>query len=83
MSQVHQLEDGTPINSFWARVDSCEHRDEDSSPDYGPSINCMTPYCEGHEYHCLRCGVYISHCGCGSNNGMSGWPMRRWNKRHA
>lgn len=63
---------------FWERVHRCKHRDQDLSRDYYVSISCMTPYCQGHESHCLKCGVYIGECLCMSNNGMSGWPYKRW-----
>ena len=62
----------------WKKVKKCKHTN--LSPDYLGHIYCDTPYCEGSEYHCLDCGVFISKCGCGSNNGRSGWPNKRWNK---
>lgn len=66
------------MSKFWDKVDKCKH--EDMSPDHFENIYCDTPYCGGQEEHCLDCGAYISSCGCGSNNGMSGWPEVRWRK---
>lgn len=61
---------------FWERVEACDH--ENLSPDYAVGFRCGTPYCRGDEYHCLDCGVYITKCGCGYNDGMSGWSDGRW-----
>ena len=66
-------------NKFWDKVLKCKH--ENLSPSYCEHISCGTPYCGGSEYHCLDCGIYISECGCGYNNGMSGWSNRRWARR--
>ena len=63
------------LSKFWDKVLKCEHKNLD--PNYYEHVSCGTPYCSGHETHCLDCGVYISECGCGFNNGMSGWPYRR------
>ena len=60
---------------FWTKVENCKH--ENLSPNYYETIACRTPYYGGSEVHCLDCGVYISSCGCGFCNGMSGWPNRR------
>ncbi len=57
-------------NLFWDRVRKCQHKN--ISPHYLSYISCSTPYCNGHEIHCLDRGVYISKCKCGVNNGMSG-----------
>jgi hypothetical protein len=62
----------------WKKVKRCKHKN--LSPDYLGHIYCDTPYCEGSEDHCLDCGVFISTCGCGSNNGMSGWPNVKWER---
>ena len=62
----------------WNKVEKCKHKN--LSPNYLDPIYCGTPYCEGDEVHCLDCGVFISTCGCGSWNGTSGWPNKRWNK---
>jgi hypothetical protein len=70
MMRINQL------NKFWKKVYKCKH--EHLSPNYCEFINCSTPYCSGCETHCLDCGVYISKCSCGYNNGMSGWPQKRW-----
>ena len=61
---------------FWDKVSKCEHKNLD--PNYYEYVPCGTPYCSGWEEHCLDCGVYITKCGCGFNNGMSGWPDSRW-----
>ncbi len=61
---------------FWDKVEACKH--ENLHPDYYEHIYCDTPYCGGKETHCLDCGVFINKCGCGYNNGMSGWPNKRW-----
>jgi len=63
-------------NKFWDKVLKCKH--ENLDPNYYEYIGCPTPYCSGSEVHCLDCGVFISECGCGYNNGMSGWPHKRW-----
>jgi hypothetical protein len=34
----------------------------------------------GFEWHCGRCGVYITDDPCGAVAGMSGWPYQRWKK---
>ena len=60
---------------FWDKVHKCKH--ENISPNYFDVINCPTPYCQGDEYHCLDCGVYITVCHCKYMNGMSGWPDKR------
>jgi len=69
-------QDNEYISSFWKKVDACKH--ENKSPTYFEYISCGTPYCGGHEVRCADCGVYISECGCRSNDGMSGWPWGRW-----
>ena len=61
--------------SFWEKVKECKH--ENLSLNYYEFIYCETPHCKGSESHCLDCGVYISECGCGCNNGMSGWSQKR------
>ena len=63
------------MDRFWDKVMACEHKR--LSPDYLVPIPCGTPYCDGYESHCLDCGAYISECGCGANNGISGWPHKR------
>jgi len=64
-----------PPLRFWDKVMRCKH---ENLSDYIDGGNCGTPYCEWWESRCLDCGVYITKCGCMSNNGMSGWPYRRW-----
>jgi len=63
------------MSEFWDKVMKCEHKR--LSPNYLESYGCGTPYCSAWETHCLDCGVYITECGCGSWNGLSGWPERR------
>ena len=71
------------MNKFWDKVEKCDHKNLE--PNYYKNVPCGTPYCYGRETHCLDCGVYITECGCGFNNGMSGWPDRRhrrlWRKK--
>jgi len=64
------------MSKFWDKVEKCDHKN--LSPDYIEPVYCGTPYCSGYEEHCLDCGVFITKCGCGFCNGMSGWPERRW-----
>lgn len=66
------------ITTFWDKVHKCSHKN--LSPDYLGHAYCSTPYCGGgmYETHCLDCGVFISKCDCGVNNGMSGWSNRTW-----
>lgn len=66
------------MSNFWDKVYKCKHKN--ISPNYSPMVYCDTPYCTGHEEHCLDCGVYISDCLCHSNFGYSGWPHKRWIK---
>jgi hypothetical protein len=71
-------------NKFWDKVYVCKH--ENKSPFYLGGGSCGTPYCSIYEYHCLDCGVYISECGCGSNNGLDGWSSRRrmnWERKRS
>lgn len=62
-------------SKFWKKVRKCKH--EHLSEDYYELLHCGTPYCTGYESHCLDCGVYIGECGCGFNNGVSGWSHSR------
>jgi hypothetical protein len=67
------------MTDFWDKVDACEGRDEDLSPEYCYATPCGTPYCGGgYEFHCLKCGVYETKCDCHSCDGMSGWSGLRW-----
>ena len=63
-------------NKFWHVVEKCDHKN--LSPNYCEHIYCETPYCSGIEEHCLDCGIYLSDCGCHSNQGISGWSNKRW-----
>lgn len=67
---------GERMTKFWEKAHKCSH--ENLSPDYLGCTTCSTPYCSIVETHCLDCGVFISECGCGANNGMSGWSGRMW-----
>jgi len=60
---------------FWKKVLKCKH--ENLNPNYCQFVGCGTPYCSGWEVHCLDCGAYISECGLGFMNGVSGWPYKR------
>ncbi len=60
---------------FWEKVLSCEHKN--LYPDYLYSFSCETPYCHGSEVHCKDCNAFITSCGCGYNNGVSGWSLQR------
>ena len=66
------------MRKFWNKVNKCKHKN--ISPIYYKVIFCGTPHCSGYEEHCLDCGVYISKCGCGYCNGLSGWSTLRWKK---
>lgn len=66
------------MNKFCNKVVKCEHKNLSSN--CCECIKCETPGCFGYEVHCLDCGVYISKCGCGYCNGLSGWPELRWRK---
>jgi len=60
---------------FWDKVSKCNHK---NLSDHYVSLKCNTPYCPGYEVRCLDCGVYLSKCGCGQCNGMSGWSDAQW-----
>jgi hypothetical protein len=63
------------MSKFWEKVEKCKH--ENLYENYYVNIYCSTPYCDGEEVHCKDCGAYISTCGCGCNDGISGWPWKR------
>ncbi len=63
------------MSAFWDKVNQCNH---EPTQNYLEHIGCGTPYCRGQEWHCKKCGVYITECGCGFLNGMSGWSNQRW-----
>jgi hypothetical protein len=65
-------------NKFWEKVDKCKHTN--LVPHYYEYVSCPTPECGGSEVRCNDCNVFITKCGCGYNNGMSGWPEKRWRK---
>ncbi len=65
--------------TFQDRVGLCRHQWSDN---YSVRISCGTPYCSGSETRCVKCRVFKSTCGCGSENGMSGWPHKRWSKKY-
>lgn len=62
------------ITKFWKQVEKCQHV---WNPNYYESYTCANEYCEAHEEHCLKCGVYKTECKCGFENGMSGHPIKR------
>lgn len=62
-------------DKFWAGVSKCLHKNLSSN--YHASVHCSTPWCYGNESRCSDCGVYISECGCGASNELSGWPQKR------
>ena len=64
----------TGTSKFWEKVSNCKHEE---TANYLVSVYCDTPYCHGYEYHCKHCGVYVTECGCGYNDGMSGWSHKR------
>lgn len=65
--------------NFWKKVEKCKHKN--LYENYYEGGSCSTPYCGWEESHCKDCGVYIQKCGCGYNNGLSGWPIKRWKRR--
>lgn len=64
----------TMKQNFWSKVEKCKH---ENNTDYSEFVYCMTEYCEGDERRCADCKVYIQTCGCGYNDGMSGWSQAR------
>lgn len=67
-------------DDFWKRVDTCAH---EASPNYSVNVRCGHEglgCAGGSEWHCTKCGVYITDDPCGSVAGMSGWPYARWKK---
>ncbi len=65
------------VSRFWRRVGRCKH---EWYPNYLEYVPCSTPMCGGSESYCMKCGVYVTKCGCGCENGMSGWPYRRFRR---
>ena len=59
---------------FWGKASKCKH---ENLTDYAWPIYCSTAFCGGLETHCKDCGVFISHCPCGFNNGLDGWSLER------
>lgn len=64
------------MSKFLDKVQNCQHKN--FYPDYLESGSCPTPYCGYDESHCKDCGAFIMKCGCGYNNGISGWSYRRY-----
>lgn len=62
------------VSKFWQKVLTCHH---EWSKHYSAYLRCNTPNCSGTESKCKKCGVYRSTCGCGGEEGLSGWPERR------
>lgn len=67
------------MSKFWDKVRECKHKN--LWPCYSAYVSCGTPYCSGHEYHCKDCKAYVTECGCGFCNGLSGWPWSRVKKK--
>lgn len=63
---------------YWERVAACEHVPRS---DYLKTFTCATPECSGREERCEKCRVYITWCGCGFENALSGWSRARWRSR--
>lgn len=61
-------------SKFWDKVQRCQH---EWNKDYYELVSCETPYCDGGEKHCTKCGVYFITCECGYCNGFSGWNEHR------
>lgn len=50
----------------------CPDGEHEFYPDYSVWIPCPTPLCHGaHEYHCKKCGWYITEDPCGTYAGTS------------
>ena len=63
------------MSDFWDTVEKCDH---DNLTDHFDTFTCSGAYyCDGQEVHCRDCGVFITTCGCGFNNGESGWSRKR------
>jgi hypothetical protein len=68
------------MSNFWTKVKRCKHK---TTPTYGVRVACghESLGCPGgFEWHCGRCGVYITDDPSGTVAGMSGWPYQRWKK---
>lgn len=64
------------MSDFWNKVNNCDHKN--FYPEYAYYMTCNTEYCTGVEdYHCKDCGAYITKCGCGFHNTISGWPLEK------
>lgn len=75
----HIFDKESRVSKFWDKVLKCEHKN--LYPDYYEGWSCSGAGhvgCMASEYHCKDCGVYFSECGCHTDEGMSGWPWRRW-----
>lgn len=64
-------------NKFWKKVIKCEHEWDGN---YYETYDCATEYCTATEFRCKKCGVYSTECGCGFENGLSGWSYKRYMK---
>ncbi len=63
------------MSKFWDKVFKCNHKNKE--PNYLENVNCATPFCNGDETRCADCGVFMTECGCGYCNGLSGWSEHR------
>ena len=61
----------------WDKIHKCKHK----WTDYLDNGSCGTPHCYWTESHCRKCGIYVTECGCGSMNGMSGEPYKKEKNR--
>lgn len=68
-----------PVSKFWQKVLTCHHEWDEK---YSAYLRCNTEHCSGTERKCKKCRVYSSTCGCGAENGLSGWPERRHQERY-
>jgi hypothetical protein len=68
------------MTPFWEKALACKHHN--LYPNYLHLFSCDTPYCHGREVHCKDCKAFITSCGCGYNNGVSGWSLKKEVKRN-
>ena len=69
------------MSNFWTRVRRCKHVENKTYGVFVPCSHGDLGCSGGLEWHCRKCGVYITDDPCGDVAGMSGWPHKRW-KRH-
>lgn len=59
----------------------CADNEHDFYPNYSGNTYCSTPYCSAGEYHCRKCGWFVSSCLCGAERGNSK-VSSRWSEAH-